>query len=570
MGLLTLGGKPTSKPFAKSVAALFGVQDPTLAIGASNVSNFTPNHYFINWAERMSSWDSTSGNSDFMITNGYVNASDLSINSGSTPTNFWLALVFADQDDFVDGKTMVMKWSGTGTMIVSSNGPGGSVDSTAANRVEFTLGTMASGLFQVQHVASSGSITDLVICEQQYEAAYDAGQRINPDYLNLIADCREVRFMDWGRTNHPEIVTWAERPTGDNITWIQDGYPTQATRRPSVPIEYMIEVCNRIKADMWYCFPAGADDNYVTQASTLIRDNLDSDLMCTYERSNEVWNFGFQSSRNVFLALANTLWPAASAELDNDKILSAHGWRTYQDALLIDTVYSGILSRRRIACNVQLDWIAQGRISLEAPVWSTYGAGNGAGAYVAPYTRMTHAAITSYFGTGLFTDSGRASAVESAYPATSDALIDGYLRETGATGEDILSIFELQSAWDGWNTEATAKSLKLLQYEGGTHMIHSGSQSVTNRNAAAQYMDSSLAATLMTDLYNYWENNVSNSDGPYMQFGDINTWNEFGQFSTWQKMDDTISGFRRQLFTENSAGANWWGDTTDHRHGAIS
>lgn len=95
------------------------------------------------------------------------------------------------------------------------------------------------------------------------------------------------RFMDWMLTNGSEVATWADRPTLDSATFTTRG----------VPVELMVDLCNRQGADAWFCMPHRCDDDYARQFATYVRDHLDPALRVYIEYSNEVWNSGFVQTR---------------------------------------------------------------------------------------------------------------------------------------------------------------------------------------------------------------------------------------------------------------------------------
>ncbi len=95
------------------------------------------------------------------------------------------------------------------------------------------------------------------------------------------------RFMDWMHTNGSEIRTWAERPTLQHATFSKRG----------VALEWMIDLCNRQKADAWFCMPHLADDDYIRRFAQMVRTTLDPSLKIYIEYSNELWNGQFVQSR---------------------------------------------------------------------------------------------------------------------------------------------------------------------------------------------------------------------------------------------------------------------------------
>jgi hypothetical protein len=126
------------------------------------------------------------------------------------------------------------------------------------------------------------------------EALFNDGQVFKPGYLDLHRDADTVRFMDWMQSINSSIVTWAERPTPTSRTFSHGyGSPTAG-----MPVEYMVAFCNELGCHGWFNIPLRADDDFVTQFITYIRDNLDPGLMAKVEWGNEIWNsagpFGLQ------------------------------------------------------------------------------------------------------------------------------------------------------------------------------------------------------------------------------------------------------------------------------------
>lgn len=118
----------------------------------------------------------------------------------------------------------------------------------------------------------------------------EAPTRFNPQFLSFIRPFGTLRFMDWMETNNSTVSSWADRPTPAQLTFRQHG-------REGVPVEYMVELSNVMRADPWFCMPHLADDDYVRRFATYVRDHLDPSLRAYVELSNEVWNWNFAQSR---------------------------------------------------------------------------------------------------------------------------------------------------------------------------------------------------------------------------------------------------------------------------------
>jgi hypothetical protein len=84
-------------------------------------------------------------------------------------------------------------------------------------------------------------------------------------------------------TNGSELRTWSDRPVVEDVSYLPHG----------APIEHVVTLCNQLDANPWLCIPHQADDDYVRQFATLVRDRLDKGLKVYVEYSNEVGNRAF-------------------------------------------------------------------------------------------------------------------------------------------------------------------------------------------------------------------------------------------------------------------------------------
>ncbi|MDQ3439851.1 MAG: hypothetical protein M3478_05820, partial [Planctomycetota bacterium] len=73
------------------------------------------------------------------------------------------------------------------------------------------------------------------------------------------------------------------------------------------PYEHAIELGNRTHKDIWLNVPGGADDDFVRQLATLVKQRLAPGVNCYVEWSNELWNRIFtQHQLNVDAATEET------------------------------------------------------------------------------------------------------------------------------------------------------------------------------------------------------------------------------------------------------------------------
>ncbi len=140
------------------------------------------------------------------------------------------------------------------------------------------------------------------------EAAY----RDNPFseiFLRRWQGFNTFRFMDWMETNGSKQREWSDRPKPDDATWTVKG----------IPVEVMVDLCNRLKVNPWFCVPHEASDDYVRRFAELVKQRLDPALRVYVEYSNEVWNniftqnrYAQEQARALGLGPANRPWEGAA------------------------------------------------------------------------------------------------------------------------------------------------------------------------------------------------------------------------------------------------------------------
>jgi hypothetical protein len=108
----------------------------------------------------------------------------------------------------------------------------------------------------------------------------------NPQFLKELKPYTVLRFMDWDRINKSPRVKFSERR--------QKSDPKQT---PEVAYEWMIDLCNRLDADMWVCIPAQAEWDYSRELAELIKKELKPTLKVYVEYSNETWNGSFNQTQ---------------------------------------------------------------------------------------------------------------------------------------------------------------------------------------------------------------------------------------------------------------------------------
>lgn len=253
----------------------------------------------------------------------------------------------------------------------------------------------------------------------------------HPDFLASLAQFRVLRFMDWMRTNDSTQSNWSGRAT--------PAYFSQGTER-GVCVEIMVDLCNRLGADPWFCLPHLADDDYIAAFATYVRDHLDPSLRIYVEHSNEVWNGIFSQAdyardRGLELGLSANPFEAQ---------LRYHSRRSVEIFRIWDDVFGGSERLVRVLAaqhanpwtgTTVMDWQSA---YLEADALGT-----------APY-------FGGSFGTPGNAEITRTWTVAQLLAACADDVVAQ--RSTTATNA----------------ANAAARGLDLVAYEGGQHLVGVG------------------------------------------------------------------------------------------------
>ena len=136
----------------------------------------------------------------------------------------------------------------------------------------------------------------------------------HPLFLERLAPFHTLRFMGMKETNSSDIRTWADRRDAADIR--QGSGPGGTTSEPIVngmSVEYMVQLANDLDADPWFNMPHMADDTFVRNFATYVRDHLEPGRKVYVEWANEVWNFGWGFDPSHWVAEQ-----AANAGLDPD------------------------------------------------------------------------------------------------------------------------------------------------------------------------------------------------------------------------------------------------------------
>ena len=291
-----------------------------------------------------------------------------------------------------------------------------------------------------------GPVKDLRVIRPGYDAA-------NPplftrEFLDHIAAFKVVRLMDWLRTNNNPVARWESRATDASVRYASE---------KGVPWEHAIELARVAGKDLWINIPAQADDDYVRQLATLLRDRLPPDTRLYVEYSNEVWNSMFSQSKENLAAAVRELQSGRDSRLDAGSKGNRDVWkfrRIPQRGMEISDIFRGVFGDDAMMTRVRPVYAIQ--------IVNTY-----ATRLALDYMAATHGAPNRYFfamagapyfnmGEAQHTENLSADQVLAAMSASVDAMPD-------------ISRLEENLALAHWY------QLPLIAYEGGADSFGPGS-----------------------------------------------------------------------------------------------
>lgn len=232
------------------------------------------------------------------------------------------------------------------------------------------------------------------------------------------------------------------------------------------PFETMVALANQLNVSPWFCFPLLADDDYITQASTYVRRNLNSNLIANWELDNEVWNPQFSQTLQS-IKLGNVNWGLFGEQ----SYSNYYGWRFYNVAGLIDAAYAGVLGRRENKFGV---WTENYKATPTTRAYRFEAPSTGVAAF--PISRADAIVIAPYFTSSMSTTSSAQYVWQQtqggSLAAAAMTWLNNFLRDDGTinAGYTVKNLNE--HVFPTWitiaNTPASGvPAKKLEQYEGG-------------------------------------------------------------------------------------------------------
>jgi hypothetical protein len=335
---------------------------------------------------------------------------------------------------------------------------------------------------RIQRINVTDPPRNITMVPRDKAALFDAGEVFNPDWTRRIGQFKALRFMDWMETNDSAVARWEDRPKVQDVTYAEKG----------VPVEVVVALANQLGVDAWFNMPHLADDTYVRNFASYVKDHLHPGLKAYVEFSNEVWNWQFGQAR----------WAGQQAEArwgEPEKGMQYYGLRAAEVAAIWSEVFGTEAEARLVnVISTQTGWLGLETEALDAPLARAEGRAS-------PATAFDAYAISGYFGGILGTEARNdmvhgwlTKSLEEA-EARADAqglageereafllahrydhatrLAAQELRDGAISGDPTDTVLDLQArVWPYHAAVARAHELDLIMYEGGTHLVGIGPQ----------------------------------------------------------------------------------------------
>ncbi len=530
-----------------------GVAQPTVAFGLSRVADWVPISPFINVMRTMRVWQAAApGNwnamteadlrdQGFLDENGWVTRMPSGINR--VIGLFAWGDIGADIRDTRAGR-YVLTYEGTGSVRVRGNPQ--EVTSNPGEIVFDVPELAGNWWFEIREIEPDNYIRNIKIFREEHRPLVEAGEIFNPDWVALIEDSRQIRFMDMMETNNSEDVTWDEFTKSSYYTWSKE-----------VPVDVQVQLANKVQADPWFNIPHLVDDDYVTRFAAYVAEHLDPSLRAYVEFSNETWNWQFSQTRDLS-DIGRELW-------GNDQRGIYYTKRAAEVMAIFTEAFGGSAEDRLVRVLAGQNGNAFiGRIITTGDLWSDLDPDN----FVPIGEAFDAWAVTTYFGGSL----GRSDRTElrntvlslppaEGYQAMADALMDESVYGNRSIPGVLNSLIEQRDL-------AHAQGLRFLLYEGGQHH-HESEAGFGSDQAYQAFMRGFVRSQPMADLYAaLWDVWEQVGEGPFMQFIEVS---RPGNSGSWGLRINEGDQPPRASFLDNANAtvSPWWPVVpgSDYRHG---
>ena len=426
--------------------------------------------------------------------------------------------IFWDMDPWeIEEGRYVITYKGTGNVKIEARNLNITIIEEQKGRIEFDLTKNGNDAFFFFHVLTNDkndNIREIRMTEKKYE---NSTQVFRDGWINDHRTYGMFRFMDWMGTNTSFVKTWAD-------------YSSEKSAYQRVTaFHYMIELCNQLQADAWFCVPHQANDDFVTKMAQQIKSELDPNLKVYVEYTNEAWNglFGDKSDGRsgqftYMYQQAKIYYPNMTDEHDAARRYFAR--RNGEIFNIFDQVFGNEKGRlvRVVGGFVSNSWVNNNILEHYNDIYNKVPDALA----IAPYVgnEMSLAKHTSTIANWGLNEVFRQLRYGDVLNTNKSSLPD--VRERIKTNKGIA---------DKWGVE-------LLGYEGGQHLT-SGYHEGEHKDKITQLFTDANRDQRMYDFYiDFYDMWVEEGGSVFANFADVGFYSVFGSWGAkeygWQTRDD--------------------------------
>ncbi len=459
--------------------------------------------------------------------------------AGQTIRQMAATLMFRDTGGAHPAGVYRAEWDGTGRVTFGFDATVVTTGRTAAGRSFADLQVAPSDngiLMRVEETSAADPVRNFDVWMPDYGGQRFAGQRwqpgasfspFHPLFRQRLAPFGTIRFMGMQETNTSDIRTWADRRDANDIRQGSgaEGSPSEPLAN-GMAVEYMVQLANDLDADPWFNMPHMADDTFVRNFATYVRDHLEPGRKVYVEWSNEIWNFGWGFEASQWVMDQTRL--LQNAGLDNWQVA---GHEAKRDLDVWSSVFAGQTSRLvRVAGGwAANDWVTNRVVESMGGSFDAI--------TIAPYFSPDDAKRATY---------------------TAATSVDTILADTrAAVGTAVGWTRTHQTLADTWSTRL-GRDIQLVAYEGGPHMD----------GRSAPYQDAFYRAVndpRMGDIYREYLKALDATgmdlflDFQFTGQAGASSW---GDFAKLHRMDEPLAGAHRYNAVVAAATGTLWATPT--------
>jgi hypothetical protein len=430
------------------------------------------------------------------------------------------------------------EWDGTGTVVFGFDAVtiASGRTSTGRNYADLRVSPTDNGIYmRIDATSPTDPVRNFNVWMPDWQGQHFAGQRwqpgdsfspFHPLFLQRLKPFDTIRFMGMQETNSSDIRSWGDRRDALDI---RQGSGSGGT--PSEPmvngmsVEHMVQLANDLNANPWFNMPHMADDDFVRNFATYVRDHLKPGLTASVEWSNEIWNFGWGFEASQWVSEQTTL--PVNAGLDNWQVA---GREAKRDLDIWSDVFAGQTNRLvRVAGGwAAVDWVTNRVVESMGGSFDAIA--------IAPYITPTDEQRAVY---------------------TSATTVDRVIADTrGNIATSLEWVGNHARLAREWQTRL-GRPVQLVAYEGGHHLD----------GRSGPYQDAFYAATndpRMGDIYrDYLRGLDAAGMSLYVDFQftggpGATSWGDFAKF---HRMDEPLETAYRYNAVVSAANGSLWNTT---------